>query len=294
VIGIEIKPEGLGGSTNNPPTAVVNGPYNGSEDSSISFDGIGSSDPDNDSLTYSWDFGDGSTGSSPTPTHAYGWGDTFTVTLTVSDGKGGSDTATSTVTVGEVNDTPTADTGGPYSGTVNEAVSFDGAASFDPDNQDGTISNDQTLDYSWDFGDTQSGTGISPFHTYTSVGTFSVSLTVSDGQTFDTSITTLTVIDVSAELSVDSITPNSVAKGQSIPVTISGSGFLSGASVTLVNGSGPTPIVSNVVVVDGNSITATISAKNGGPPRNSSWDVSITNLDSSSDVLVPGFTVTPS
>jgi PKD repeat protein len=293
IIGIEIKPEGLGSTTNTPPTAVVNGPDIGIEDSSISFDGIGSSDPDNDSLTYSWGFGDSSTGSGLTPTHAYGWGDTFTVTLTVSDGKGGSDTATSTVTVGEINDTPTADAGGPYSGTVNESISFDGSSSFDPDNQDGTISNDKTLDYSWDFGDSQSGTGVSPFHTYASVGTFSVTLTVNDGQAIDTSVTTLTVNDVSAEVFVDSITPNSVDKGQSIPVIISGSGFHSGASVTLANGSGPSPIVSNVVIIDGNTITATISAKSGGPPRNSLWDVTITNLDSSSDVLVPGFTVTP-
>ena len=48
----------------------------------------------------------------------------------------------------------------------------------------------------------------------------------------------MTVNAVSAEVSVDSITPNSVDKGQSIPVIISGSGFHSGASVTLDGVSG--------------------------------------------------------
>jgi len=293
VIGIEIKPEGLGSSTNSPPIAVLDGPYSGIEDSSIAFNGTNSSDPDNDSLTFSWDFGDGSTGSGPTPTHAYSWGDTFTVILTVSDGNGGSNTVTSMAIITEVNDLPTADTGGPYIGTVNQTKTFVGSGSFDPDNQDGTTLNDQTLDYSWDFGDTQSGTGVSPIHTYTSVGTFSVSLTVSDGQASDTSTTSVTVNDVSAEVSVDLITLNSTAKGQSVDVTISGSGFMSGASVTLSNGSGPTPSVSNVIVDNANTITATITAKNGGPPRDSIWDVTVTNVDLSSDTLVNGFKVTP-
>ena len=69
---------------------------------------------------------------------------------------------------------------------------------------------------------------------------------------------------------------------------------MSGASVTLSNGSGPTPSVSNVIVaLDGNSITATITAKNGGPPRDSIWDVLVANVDSSNDTLVNGFKVTP-
>ncbi|MCH7757210.1 MAG: PKD domain-containing protein [Thaumarchaeota archaeon] len=295
VIGIEIKPQGLGSTTNSPPIAVLDGPYSGIEDSAISFDGIGSSDPDNDSLTFSWDFGDDSTGSGQSPTHAYGWGDTFTVTLTVSDGKGGSDTATSLATITEVNDTPIVDAGGPYTGTVNNAITFDGSASYDPDNQDETEINDQTLNYSWDFGDTLTGSGVITTHSYTSTGDFTVSLVVSDGIVSDISSTIVTVNDVSAEVSIEDITPNSTSKSSSVSVTISGSGFSLGASVTLTNGSGPTPTVSNVEVsLEGNSITATITTKNGGPPRLTSWDLTITNPDSSRGALVGGFTVTPS
>jgi len=295
VIGIEIKPQGLGSSTNSPPTAVLDGPYIGIEDSSISFNGTNSSDPDNDSLTFSWDFGDGSTGSGPTPTHAYSWGDTFTVTLTVSDGNGGSDSATSFVTITEVNDTPIVDAGGPYTETVNNAITFDGSGSFDPDNQDETEINDQTLNYSWDFGDMLTGSGVITTHSYTSTGDFTVSLVVSDGIVSDISSTTVTVNDVSAEVSIDDITPNSTSKSSLVLVTISGSGFSLGASVTLTNGSGPTPTVSNVEVsLEGNIITATITTKNGGPPRLSSWDLTVTNTNLSSDTKVGGFTVTPS
>ncbi len=294
VIGIEIKPEGLGSSTNSPPIAVLDGSYSGIEDSSISFVGTNSSDPDDDPLTYYWDFGDGSIGSGANPSHTYTWGETFTVTLTVSDGKGGSDSATSFVPITEVNDVPIADAGGPYSGTINQEISFDASSSVDPDNQDGNPLNDPLLDYFWDFGDNLTGTGVITTHSYTSTGEFTVSLTVDDGSENNTSFTLVTVNDVSAEVSINNITPNSTSKGQPLPVTISGSGFSPGVSVTLTNGSGPTPTVSNVVFVDGNSITATITTKSGGPPRTISWDVTITNSDSSSGTLVGGFTVTPS
>ena len=50
------------------------------------FDGSGSSDPNEDVLTYSWDFGDGARGSGITTTHVYEAAGTYDVTLTVNDG----------------------------------------------------------------------------------------------------------------------------------------------------------------------------------------------------------------
>ena len=49
------------------------------------FDGSGSSDPNDDALTYSWDFGDGSRASGVTVTHVYRAPGTYEVALTVSD-----------------------------------------------------------------------------------------------------------------------------------------------------------------------------------------------------------------
>ena len=79
-----------------------------------------------------------------------------------------------------------------------------------------------------------------------------------------------------------------------INVTITGSGFQSGATVTLENGAGPAPAadVTNVSP-DGLMIEATITAGSGGPRRPRVWDVRVTNPDSSTGVLVDGFTVTP-
>ncbi len=80
--------------------------------------------------------------------------------------------------------------------------------------------------------------------------------------------------------------------GTTIDVTISGSGFVDGADVTFENGSGPAPSVS-IIAVDASTITATVTAKSGGPPRNRVWDVRVTNPGGSSGVLAGGFTVTP-
>ena len=96
--------------------------------------------------------------------------DTFT--YQVDDGAGGSDTAIVTVTINPVNDPPVADPNGPYSGTVGVPVIFYGSNSSDCD---GTI-----VSYHWDFGDGAAGSGVSPAHTYSANGTYTVTLTVID------------------------------------------------------------------------------------------------------------------
>ena len=50
------------------------------------FDAGGSTDPDNDPLTYAWTFGDGQSGTGITASRTYTSAGNKTVTLTVSDG----------------------------------------------------------------------------------------------------------------------------------------------------------------------------------------------------------------
>ncbi len=103
----------------------------------------------------------------------------------------------------------------------------------------------------------------------------------------------VTITEPGTEVTVSSITPDTMQVDNSIDVIISGARFQAGAEVSFENGTGPAPAASSVVVVDDTTITATITAKSAGPPRNRVWDVRVSNPDGSAGVLVDGFTVTP-
>ena len=76
-------------------------------------------------------------------------------------------------------------------------------------------------------------------------------------------------------VTVASITPNTIRAGSQGTVTISGSGFGNGVDVHFDNGSGKIPVVSNVVVVDGSTITATITLASGGSTADPVWDLHV-------------------
>jgi len=175
---------------NTPPAADANGPYAGTEDLFVTFDGSGSYDLEDDVLTYAWDFGDGSSGSGVNPTHVYTAGGTYTVTLVVNDGKVNSDPSVTTADIAEVNDPPVADAGPDQTALVGEIVTFNGSFSYDID--DGIVA------YDWAFGDGAIDTGITTTHTYSVAGTYTVTLTVTDnGGLTDTDTAIVTVTEES-------------------------------------------------------------------------------------------------
>jgi hypothetical protein len=64
--------------------------------------------------------------------------------------------------------------------------------------------------------------------------------------------------------------------------------------VTFVNGSGPAPSASAVIVNSGGTgITATVNVPSGGAPRNRVLSVKVTNPNGQSATLANSFTVTP-
>jgi len=176
---------------NQAPTANPGGPYSATEGIAVQLDGSGSSDPDGTIASYAWTFGDGSSGTGVSPSVTYSGAGSYTVTLTVTDNDGAtSAAATTSVTVSAGLQPPVADAGGPYSGTVATAVSFDGTGSRDPD---GSI-----VTYAWDFGDGNTGSGATPSHAYASGGVFTITLTVTDSDNLqDTATTSASVADAS-------------------------------------------------------------------------------------------------
>ncbi len=171
---------------NNPPISDASGPYTGTEDIAITFDGSGSYDPDGDAITYFWDFGDGTTGTVMNPTHAYSAGGVYTVALVVNDSKVNSSPSITTAEVAEVNDPPVAVAGQDQSALVGETLTFDGSGSDAPD---GSI-----VSYDWGYGDGGSATGATVTHAYSAAGTYTVTLTVTDDEGLtDTDTLTVTV-----------------------------------------------------------------------------------------------------
>jgi len=60
---------------------------------------------------------------------------------------------------------------------VNEEVYFDASSSFDPNND--------PLTFNWDFGDNSTGEGVTTTHTYLEAESYTITLTVSDGELSD-------------------------------------------------------------------------------------------------------------
>ena len=102
--------------------------------------------------------------------------DQATFKVTSSSGSGGGGPSSGGGYLPLDNQPPVADAsaGEPYHGFVGEAISFDGSNSYDPDGD--------TLLFLWDFGDGTTNSTSNPLHTYTAVGAYKGSLTVSDGK----------------------------------------------------------------------------------------------------------------
>ncbi|MFA4878053.1 MAG: PKD domain-containing protein [Methanoregula sp.] len=118
--------------------------------------------------SWDWSFGDGGTSSGPSPSHLYTSAGVYTVTLTVTNAAGSNRvTQTGYITVGaSANEVPVARfVSTMYSGNVPLKVQFIDASTGFP------------VSWVWLFGDGDSSTEQNPSHSYTSIGTYNVSLT---------------------------------------------------------------------------------------------------------------------
>jgi PKD repeat protein len=125
---------------------------------------------DNPIVSWYWEFGDGDTSTDENPSHSYDAG-TYTVSLTVTDSHGCSDTESKENYITS-NEGPTADfTADPTSGDAPLMVQFTDLS---------TAGDNPIVSWYWEFGDGDTSTAENPSHTYNSVGTYTVTLTVTD------------------------------------------------------------------------------------------------------------------
>ncbi|OGS81703.1 MAG: hypothetical protein A2061_08415 [Gallionellales bacterium GWA2_59_43] len=182
---------------NQPPVATIGSPAGNvtvTQGGAVTFQGSGTDPDGNTPLTYSWDFGGGATNSTQQNPGAVTFNTvgTFTVSFTVTDSLGLVSTAvTRMITVtSPANQAPTATISAPTGNvtvTQGGTVTFQGSGT-DPDGN-------TPLTYSWDFGggatnSTQQNPGAVTFNT---VGTFTVSFTVTDSLGLASTAVTRTV-----------------------------------------------------------------------------------------------------
>lgn len=236
-----------------PPNAVINvSPgTSGNEPFTVQFDASQSTD-NRGIASYSWDFGDGSTGSGEVPAaHTYTCG-TYVVKLTVTDHWSNVGYDTVIISVGE--------SGGPVvefdvtpgiTGTAPFTVYFDAS-----DTEIETECGVGEATYNWDFGDGNTGTGVTTSHTYTSNGVYIVILTVTDSEGnvgYDSE--TITVATSGELNAVIVTTPDGEQPSGTTPFTV---GFYAGESTTSASGE---TIVSYTWDFDG-----TVIVHNEDPP----------------------------
>ena len=172
---------------NRPPVATITTPSNGgaySEGSEIVFNGLASSDPDEDILTYTWDLAEAG-GPSYTASKQNKFSldlseGQYSISLTVEDPDGESSTATHSFTV--TNLPPVAKiTSDVNSLFVGEIIKLSGEESYDPEGG--------PLEFFWDFGDSKTSPQRSLEYSWNIPGTFTVSLMVVDEEKQNTTST---------------------------------------------------------------------------------------------------------
>jgi hypothetical protein len=107
--------------------------------------------------------------------------------------------------------------------------------------------------------------------------------------------TTTATTTVAATVTIAAVTPSQAAPGTTVPVTITGTGFAPGASVTLsgIGGTastlalgGPDVTVSNITVTSPTQLTATLTIASTAPPG--ARNVIVANAAGGGSGMLPG------
>jgi len=211
----------VGPSNQSPVAAFTFSPSNPTPSSWVQFDAGSSFDPDGSIVSYSWNFGDGTPAQAGQIVyHPFSAGGTYTVTLTVTDNDGASASSTLPVVVASTANQPPAAafSFSPTNPSPSTWVRFDAGASSDGD---GTL-----VSYQWNFGDGSAAqTGQIVYHPFSSAGTYTVSLTVTDnGGASDTESQSITVGQVGqAPVASFTYSPLAPAVGQQMTFDASSS-----------------------------------------------------------------------
>jgi len=155
--------------------------------------------------TRNWSFGDGTYSTQQNPSHTYTAAGTYDVSLTATN-LAGSDVKTKTGYITVTTSKPSANfIASPRNGTAPLNVSFTDTSTGSP------------TSWSWSFGDGETSTEQNPSHTYTTEGTYDVSLTVTNSGGSDTETKAGYVVVTVPEVWTFSITNTATRTAASAP-----------------------------------------------------------------------------
>ncbi|MCG2782620.1 MAG: carboxypeptidase regulatory-like domain-containing protein [Candidatus Altiarchaeales archaeon] len=174
-----------------------------------------SADSDGTIQSYAWNFGDGDIVYGVTQFHVYSTPGTYTVTLTVTDDEGLTDTDTLKATITAASAEPTANSGNDQTVDLGNSASLDGSASSDSDGE--------IISYHWDFNDGSDSTEIKPSYKYSTAGTYTATLEITDDDGLkDTDTLTISVSALQDPVA-DAGTDQTINEGESVTLDASGS-----------------------------------------------------------------------
>ncbi|MBA4073082.1 MAG: hypothetical protein C0497_14830, partial [Gemmatimonas sp.] len=173
-----------------PPVAAVNGPWIGSEGSSITLSAAASTDADGDVLSYAWNFGDGTIATGVNATKTWAQNGTYTVRMVVTDVRGLVDSVVTTATIANVAPSVSA----LPNATLLPGEAYTASGTFADPGADTWLA---TVDFGEGAGQVSlplSGFGFSFSNTYAAAGVFTVTVRVADGEAVVASSATVTVL----------------------------------------------------------------------------------------------------
>ena len=182
--------------------------------------------------SWSWNFGEGSPSSLQNPTHTYNNAGDYTVTLTTSN-QGGQNTLNKRAYIHVIIPAPVvAFSVGTLSGIAPLAVNFNDQSTNNP------------TSWSWNFGDGSTSTVKSAQHTYSSPGTYTVSLTATNA-TGSNTLTKTNYITVTIAAPVAAFTGTPLSGNAPLAVTFTDQSTNSPTSWSWNFGDGTTSTVQN-------------------------------------------------
>jgi len=162
---------------NIPPTASFTMTDKACINEAVSLDASESASTNNRKLSFNWNFGDGTKDNKGMTTKTYGKGGVYKVSLTVDDE---SKTTCSTQIVEKnifINEPPVAEAG---PAEILKCINTDEDLTVNFDASQSTDMNNDSLTYTWDFGDGEQGSGAQVTHPYSKLGNYDVKLFVKD------------------------------------------------------------------------------------------------------------------